>query len=209
MVFHCLSVEPMQRFDLLKFLAQRLVLAADFHLLQLAQIAQPHVENGVGLHVGELELLHQDGLRLVLAPDDLDHLVEVEIGDEIAAEHLQAMLDLRQPEFGAAHQHVAAMVEPFAQGFGEAEHPRDAALHQHVHVERDAAFELGELEQQLHQNSASTVRARGSITSRRSSANSSRTSATSGSFFSLIRSASLSTSRDFCTSQGICVMTMV
>ena len=57
-------------------------------------------------------------------------------------------------------------------------------------------------------NSASTVRARGSITSRTSSANSSRTSATSGSFFSLISSASFSTSRDFCTSHGISVMTI-
>jgi hypothetical protein len=140
-----------QPLNCLKLLAQRLVLAADFHLLQLAQIAQAHVEDGVGLHVRELELLHQDRLGLVLAPDDLDHLVEVEIGDQIAAQHLQAMLDLRQPVFRAAHQHVAAVVEPFAQSFGEAEHPRDAALHQHVHVERDAAFKLGELEQRLHQ----------------------------------------------------------
>ncbi len=54
---------------------------------------------------------------------------------------------------------------------------------------------------------ASTVRARGSITRRMSSADSSRTSATSGSFFSLISSAIFSTRRDFCTSQGISVIT--
>ena len=57
-------------------------------------------------------------------------------------------------------------------------------------------------------SSASTVRERGSITSRMSSADSSRASATSGSFFSLMSSASRSTSRPFCTSQGISVMTM-
>ncbi len=59
----------------------------------------------------------------------------------------------------AAHQHVAAMVQPFAQGFGEAEHLRDAALDQHVHVERNAALQLGELEQAIPSAaSASTVR---------------------------------------------------
>src|SRR6516164_5404243 len=52
------------------------------------------------------------------------------------------------------------------------------------------------------------VRDRVSITSRMSSAYSSRTSATSGSFFSLISSASFSTRRDFCTSHGISVTTI-
>ena len=42
------------------------------------------------------------------------------------------------------------MVEPFAQGFGKADDPRHLALHQHVHVERNAALKLGELEQALH-----------------------------------------------------------
>ena len=140
-----------ERLGLAALLAQRLFLGADFHLLQPAQIAQPHVEDGVGLHVGKLERLHQHRFRLVLAPDDLDHLVEVEIGDEIAAQHFQAMLDLGQPMLGAAQQHVAPVLEPFKQSLGQAEHLRDAALHQHVHVERDAAFQLGELEQRLHQ----------------------------------------------------------
>ena len=71
-----------------------LVLGADLHFLELAQVAQPHVEDGVGLHVGELEGLHQDGLRLVLGADDLDDLVEVQIGDQIAAEHFEPVLDL-------------------------------------------------------------------------------------------------------------------
>ena len=51
-------------------------------------------------------------------------------------------------------------------------------------------------------SSGSTVRDFGSITRRMSSADSSRTSPTSGSFFSLSSSAIFSTSRDFCTSHG-------
>src|SRR5262249_58995901 len=65
--------------------AQLFVLPLDLDFLELAQVAQPHVEDGVGLHVGELEGLHQDGLGLILVADDLDDLVEVEVGDEIAA----------------------------------------------------------------------------------------------------------------------------
>ena len=83
-----------QLLDVGLLLAQLLVLALDLHLLELAQVAQPHVEDGVGLHVGELERLHQDGLGLVLVADDLDDLVEVEIGDQEAAQHFEAMLDL-------------------------------------------------------------------------------------------------------------------
>src|SRR6202795_461893 len=58
-------------------------------------------------------------------------------------------------------------------------------------------------------NSGSTARDFGSITRRISSADSSRTPPTSGSFFSLSSSAIFSTSRDFCTSQGISVMTTI
>ncbi len=61
------------------------------------------------------------------------------------------MLDLGQAMFGAAQQHLAPVVEPLAQGFGEADHHRHAAFHQHVHVERNAVFQLGELEQRFHQ----------------------------------------------------------
>ena len=51
-------------------------------------------------------------------------------------------------------------------------------------------------------SSGSTARDFGSITTRMSSADSSRTSPTSGSFFSLSSSAIFSISRDFCTSHG-------
>ena len=43
------------------------------------------------------------------------------------------------------------MVEPFAQRLRKAKYLRDAAFHEHVHVERNTVLELGELEQRLHQ----------------------------------------------------------
>jgi hypothetical protein len=62
--------------------------------------AEAHVEDRVGLHFAceLLKVFDQHRLRLVLGfgiADDLDDLVEVEIGGiEIAAEHFEAVLDL-------------------------------------------------------------------------------------------------------------------
>ena len=50
-----------QRLDVLALLRQRLVLLADLHLLEPAQRAQPHVQDRLGLRVGQLEPLHQPG----------------------------------------------------------------------------------------------------------------------------------------------------
>ena len=140
-----------QRLDALQFAAKVLVLGADLHLLELAQGAQAHVEDGIGLDLGELERLHQDRLRLILGADDFDHLVDVQIGDQVTAEHFQAVLDLFLAIVGAAHQHVAQMVEPFAQALGEPQHLGNPALHQHVEVQRNPAFQLGQPEQRFHQ----------------------------------------------------------
>ena len=140
-----------QRLQLFPLLGQLVVLAPDLHLLELAQRAQPHIEDRLGLHVGELERLHQRRLRLVLLADDFDDLVDVEIDDEIAVEHLEPMVDLGEAEFRAADQHLLAMVEPFAQDLAQAQHVRHLPAAQHVHVERNARLELGQLEQRLHQ----------------------------------------------------------
>ena len=70
---------------------------ADLHLLELAQAAQPHVEDRLGLAVGELELGDHHRLGLVLLADDLDHPIEVEEGDQIAFEQLDPVVDLADP----------------------------------------------------------------------------------------------------------------
>src|SRR5437763_249097 len=129
-----------QLFDLGLLLAERLVLALDLDLFELAQIAQPHVENGFGLHVRELETLHQYRLRLVLLADDFDHLVDIQIRDEVAAEDFEAVLDRGEAMPRTALQHVPAVVDPFAQRLGEPDHARHAALHEHVHIERNPAL---------------------------------------------------------------------
>ena len=76
---------PLRTFDqpaeLLAFLDQCVALAADLHLLELAQAAQAHVEDRLGLAVRQREFGHQHRLGLILGADDRDHPVEVEEGD--------------------------------------------------------------------------------------------------------------------------------
>ena len=60
------------------------------------------------------------------------------------------MLDLRLAVVAAADQHVAQMVEPFAQALRKAHHPGHAPLDQHVQVQRNLVFELGQPEQRFH-----------------------------------------------------------
>src|SRR5262249_26588620 len=92
--FHCSLSEPMRCLSVVRSARRSLSSFLISISSSLRRLRSRMLRNGVGLHVGELEGLHQDGLRLVPATDDLDHLVEVEVGDEIAAEHLKPVLDL-------------------------------------------------------------------------------------------------------------------
>jgi len=56
--------------DALQLAAEVLVLGADLEFLELAQTAQPHIEDGVGLDLRQLERLDQRRLRLILGADD-------------------------------------------------------------------------------------------------------------------------------------------
>ena len=77
-----------------RLLGELLLLVADLHFLELGEMAQLGFEDRLGLDLGELEALHEHGLRLVLAADDADHLVEIEIRRQQAIEDVQA---LRRP----------------------------------------------------------------------------------------------------------------
>ena len=93
-------------------LGQRLLLAADLHLLELGEMAQLELEDRLGLRVGDLEALHEDGLRLVLAADDLDDLVDVQIGDEQAVQDVQPLRDALQAVLEPAFDRRRAELQP-------------------------------------------------------------------------------------------------
>ena len=127
------------------------MLAFDLHFLKLAQGAQAHVEDGFGLHIGELEGLDQFGLGLIGIADDLDDLIKVQIRNEIALEHFEAVFDIGEAVFGAPDQHIVAMVEERLQHFAQVHHLWGAAHVEDVHVEPEARFEVCRAEHQLHE----------------------------------------------------------
>ena len=57
--------------------------------------------------VGEAERRHDHLFRLVLLADDADHLIDIEVGDQIAAENLEAAIDLGQPVPRAAPWNIS------------------------------------------------------------------------------------------------------
>ena len=123
-----LLVVRAQQFDQrLALLREFPVLGLDLDLFELAQRPEPHIEDRLGLHIGQVEARHQHGLRLVLIADDADHLIEVEIGDQQAVQHFEPVLDLLQPVFGAPAQHHFAVVEPLLQHLRQAPAPAGSA----------------------------------------------------------------------------------
>ena len=125
-------------------LASAVALPADLHLLELAQAAQAHVEDRFGLAVGQREFRHHHWLGLVLGADDLDHPVEVEVGDQEAVEQLEPVVDLADPHLAAADQHLDLEREPCGQRLLEAHHPWRPGCVEHVEVEREADLEIGQ-----------------------------------------------------------------
>ncbi len=79
------------RIELVAFRLQLLLLLADLHLFELGEVAQLGLEDELGLLLRQLEALHEDGLGLVLATDDADHLIEVQINRDQAFEDVQAL----------------------------------------------------------------------------------------------------------------------
>src|SRR6185437_2101393 len=72
-----------QAVDLALLAFQTLQLLAQLDLLELAQRAQAHVEDGLGLGLAEIPARHQLGPGLVALADDADDLVEIEIDDDL------------------------------------------------------------------------------------------------------------------------------
>lgn len=141
-----------QRLQLAALLVELVALAADLEFLQPAQAAQPHVQDRLRLPVGQAEFGDHHLLRLVFGPDDLNHPVEVEIGDQIAFEQLDPVGDLAQPMPRASFQHHELMLDPGLQRAAQRHHPRRAILVEHVEVQADPRLQIGKAEQSVHQH---------------------------------------------------------
>ena len=127
------------------------LLAADLHLLELGEIAQPQIEDGFGLEIREFEALHQHWFRFVLGADDLYDLIDVEVGDKQSVQDVQSIGDNLQTMLQAPLHGLAPELEPLLQHIQEVEHPRPALEVDNVHVDAHRALERRRREQVRHQ----------------------------------------------------------
>ena len=119
------------------------VFGHELFTLQAGQALQAHVQDGAGLHLGELETLHEAGAGLVRAGGSADqghHFVDVVDGDAQAFQDVGAGLGLLQVVAGAADDHLAAVVHEAGQGRLEVEQ-HGTVVHHGQHVDAEAGLQ--------------------------------------------------------------------
>ena len=114
-------------------------------------MAQAGFEDRLRLCLGQLEALHQDRLRLVLAADDADDLVQVQERGQQAVENVQPGLDALEAVLQAPAHGFGAELEPLLEQLLQVVHPRPAVETDHVQVHAIAALKIGGGEQVRHQ----------------------------------------------------------
>ena len=119
-------------------LEQFLILRVHFLLFHAGQLIQPHVENCVGLDLGQLELLHQGSAGFIARfrfAYDLHHQVEIAQRNLEPFQDMGPGLGFVQLELRPADDHFLAVVDIKLDKLGNIHHPRLAVIErQHVAV---------------------------------------------------------------------------
>src|SRR5205807_167938 len=79
--------------------------------------------------------------------DDPDHLVEIDIDDDLAVQDLHAAGNRCEAVTALALQHHPEVVEKGLQRLLQVHHPWDAERVEHIEIERHADFEVGQPEE--------------------------------------------------------------
>src|SRR5256886_8053038 len=127
---HPLCVRGHESLELLDQREHLLVLLDDLVPLQLGQALQPHVQDGLGLDLGELEPRHQrvlGGVGAVRAADDANDHVELLDGLAQAGENVRPLLRARELVPRAAGDHLAPEADERLPHSPAGDHPRAAA----------------------------------------------------------------------------------
>ena len=143
--------DSLQVLDGLAHLGQ---LVVQFLLLQAGELAQTHLDDGTGLHLGEAEALTQalDGvLGRVAALDDGDHLVDVVTGDDESFQDVGTLLGLLEVELGAADHHLVAVLQEVMQQFLEVQQHGTSVNQTHI-INAERRLQLGHLIQLVEEH---------------------------------------------------------
>ena len=131
-------------------LFQLLILGLQLLLFQSLQALELHIQNGLGLHVGQAEAVHQVFPGVVVAlPDNADDLVDVVLRDEQALQQMGALLRLPQVVPGAPGDDLFLKGDILVQHLPQGQRPgvQVAVLldqRQHDHGEGGLHLGLGE-----------------------------------------------------------------
>ncbi len=137
--------------ELIPFSRKLILLAPDFHFLKLGQVAQLEFEDGFRLVRGQTEPGHQFGLGLVFSANDLDHLIDVEIGDQQAFQNVQACKHLVQAVLETADDSGAPEGQPLGKDLVQSLHARSAIVADHIDVDPIGFLQIGAGKQVRHQ----------------------------------------------------------
>ncbi len=138
-------------FQLVALFGQFVLFGAQLELFELGQVAQFQLEDRLGLGLADVEALHHHPTRLFLGADDLDHLVDVEVGDEQAFEDVQAGQHLVEAILQAATHRLAAKAQPLGEDGLEVFHLGPVVQTQDVEVDPVVLLQIRGGEQVGHQ----------------------------------------------------------
>ncbi len=125
------------------------VLVLEFLVLQTCELGQAHVDDGAGLQIAELVLVHESLTGLVgsLAGSDKGHnLIDDVDGAQQTFQDVGAAHGLVHLELRAARHHLFAVLHEVLDELLEVQQLR-TSMHQGDVVHRETALQLGELEQ--------------------------------------------------------------
>ena len=125
-------------------LHQLIVLGAQFVALESGQLLEAHVEDGPGLDLAQLELLHQavtGVFRRLAAPDEGNDLIQVVDGNDEPLQDVGPLLRLAQFILGPAHDDIVTVLEVVEDHLPQVQQLR-TPLDQGNVVDREAGLEL-------------------------------------------------------------------
>ena len=137
-----------QLFIIRDLLLELLILLLELFAVEPLQLDQAHVADGLRLHLGEGEALHQVLLGVVIArTDDADDLVDIVLGDQQALEQVGALLRLSEIVARAADNDVLLEAQVFVEDVAQREDlGLGLVVDQGQHIDRKARLHgrLGE-----------------------------------------------------------------
>ena len=127
-----------------------ILLAADFHLFEPGEVTQFQIEDGLCLHIGNLEGFHEHGFRLVLLADDANDLIDIEKRNEIALKNMEPALNPFQPMLQATLDRRLSEGQPLLKDGDQRLHRRPAVDTDHVEVHAVGALKISSGKQVAH-----------------------------------------------------------